>query len=205
MLDRTLIIGFGYKARMGKGTCVQAIMAQRGSSYSIHNYAFADALKEEVAGREFELCMKYGLTYEPDNKHRTLLQFYGTQRRAQDPHYWVKKVLTKMRFENPQIALISDVRFYNELNFIKSFNGYAVKVEREQYVDLSPNAGHVSEVELDSFTEWDATLTVLDGEVDQLKKDAVTLFDYFVGLLDYTSIMEPMLSGPGIINTSNIS
>src|SRR5205814_2051130 len=63
-------IGFGYKARSGKNTCVTEIIKQRGGKYDVHEYSFAQALKREVnsaaanAGGMPEL-FKQGGVYDP--------------------------------------------------------------------------------------------------------------------------------------------
>ena len=190
MLDKVLVIGFGHKARQGKDTAVQAIIDAKSGEWNVKRYAFADSLKEEVAGKELELCLKYGIPWEPEGKNRKLLQWYGEYRRKQDPYYWVKKLMTKLKEDQPQIALISDVRYRNEAYFVKGFFGRMVKVVRSDFVDLAVDSTHRSETDLDNYEEWDATITVLNGEVDQLKKDAVRLFDYFIEELDHTKALE---------------
>lgn len=220
---QTIVIGFGYAARQGKDTAVQAIVDARGTQYDIKLYPFAKVLKEEF----YEACQnpfdafweflfkKFGKTArfctligsgsgskpndkvvlvpkpsvdEPtweqvwqfceDHKQdlRWLLQVYGTDyRRNQDPFYWVRKTGEAIKADAPQFALIPDLRFLNEAFFIKANDGYTVKVSRHGYQDPTLT-GHISESQLANY-EFNITLDVLDGELDQLKIDAVTLFD----------------------------
>ena len=197
---KPVIFAFGHTARCGKDTAVNAIIAARGDKYDIRRYAFADALKEEIAGREFELCMKHNVKYEPDNKHRALLQWWGTEyRRAQDPYYWVNKVKDKISEDKPGIALISDLRFLNEAVFVLANDGITVNVKREGYVDLTA-AQHGSEHELDRF-DFDYDITVKDGEVEVLKQDALALFDEVVDALDHSNNVKELLDA-GICTTS---
>jgi hypothetical protein len=125
--------------------------------------------------------------YEPDadttdpvsplGKQRTLLQWWGTEyRRAQDPFYWVKQMKQVLEIEQPQIALISDVRFQNEFLWIKSNGGFTVRVDREGFQSLSTNSSHASENQL-ALAPFDFEIHVKDGELDVLKQDALTVFE----------------------------
>jgi hypothetical protein len=113
------------------------------------------------------------------------LQFYGTEyRRKQSPHYWVNRMSQRLKEDAPQIALISDMRFKNEFMWTKSVGGYTVKVTRYGYVlDDGRDPKHISEVDLDS-APFDFEISVLDGEVDQLKRDAVTVFELIESLVN---------------------
>lgn len=174
-----LVVGFGYKANSGKDSAVKAIM-DAFPDLDIRRYAFGDMLKEEIAGREFELCMKYGLKFEPDNKHRQLLQYYGTEVvRKRDPFYWVRKLAEKLNKERPQVALISDLRFNNECALVKQFGGYTIKIVREGYIDLSLNSTHLSESELDDYV-FDITITVDADNLKALQDSAVEAFTFIL-------------------------
>jgi hypothetical protein len=187
----SVLIGISGKACSGKDTVAKAIIAAYSDKYDIRKYAFADSLKEEIKGREVELCLRYGIRvlYNEDGtlaeKQSPLLQYWGTDfRRGQDPHYWVKKLAYKLDLENPQIALISDVRFRSEAAWIIDRGGYIIRVERANYVDLSRSAIHISEVDMDLFTDWFVKVTCGDGEVEQLKKDAKLAFEMVLQDLD---------------------
>jgi len=176
-LKDTIVIAFGHKARQGKDFCVQAIIDKFSQTYDVRRYAFGDALKAEVKGREMELCLRFGLKPDPENKWRTLLQYYGTEfRRKQDPFYWVKQLANKLEQEKPKIALVSDLRFRSEMYFVEHFcKGSTVKVVRHGFVDLVNNTQHPSEIDLDGV-DFDYVITCGDGEVEQLQKDACTIF-----------------------------
>ena len=117
----------------------------------------------------------------PLGKHRTLLQFWGLEyRRAEDPDYWVDCLSANIAGENPKHALISDVRFPNEFNWVKSQGGVTVKVIRPS--NTFERSQHESECALDTF-EFDYTLINLDENPDASGKlagiawGAVRLFD----------------------------
>jgi hypothetical protein len=163
-----LVIGFGYRARQGKDTSAQAMLEACPLFADVRQYAFADALKMEVrlacarSGGQWNLInawkdagiMPDWVTYE-DPKPRSLLQWWGTEyRRSKDQQYWVNKLAKTLIQHEPEIALITDVRFPNEVAFIKSLGGFLVKCTRMTAPDFSVNE-HPSEAELDGFHGWD--------------------------------------------------
>jgi len=178
-----VIIGFGYRLQNGKDTVVQSILDGYGSKYDMKRYAFADDLKEEVAGKEMDLCIKYDIEPDPENKWRNLLQFWGQFRREQDEFYWIKKVANKLDIDQPRVALISDVRYRNEATFIKDRDGFLVKVTRTGYVDVTSNNDHQSEHDLDYYP-FDYEVIQEDGKVEDLKLDALELFQLIEKELD---------------------
>lgn len=195
----TLLIGFGYKARRGKDTVAQTIIEHFGNDKQvIKRYAFADALRAEVheaaqrAGGMFGLFMEMGhmlpswVKYDnnapveplyPLGKQRDLLQWWGTEyRRAQDPFYWVKRLDWRLKEEQPNVALITDMRFLNEFLYVQHMGGVTVKVERLGYQDANILTTHPSETGLDGI-QFDYEILAPDGDVEELKRDAVRLFE----------------------------
>ena len=52
----------------------------------------------------------------PLGKQRKLLQWYGSDyRRADDDTYWIRQLERTIELEKPQIAILSDMRFPNEM------------------------------------------------------------------------------------------
>jgi hypothetical protein len=84
-------------------------------------------------------------------------------RRKQDPNYWVKRLDKKLQEHAPSVALITDVRFRNEVDYIKSRGGFVVECMRAGEPDVAVH-GHSSESELDSFKEWDFYITAETAE-----------------------------------------
>ena len=193
----SLIMGFGFRMRSGKDTTVAAIMERRSGSgpgwYRIKPYSFAQALKHEVndmaknAGgmknlflsADFPAWVQYDPVapmddpYCPLGKQRALLQFWGVYRREQEADYWVKRVAEQIEKDAPEIALLSDLRFLNEFNWIKEY-GDCVRVDRPGL----PPATHVSETELADVpnNQWDGILTN-DSTLEDLKIAGVKMFD----------------------------
>lgn len=118
----------------------------------------------------------------PYGKQRTLLQWWGTEyRRSIDPDYWVKKLAERLEKDKPEIALIADMRFPNEMKFVQEY-GDAVKVERHNpdgSLYVAPGiVPHPSEESLAGLPDsaWDGII-INDGTLDELKDAGVQMFD----------------------------
>lgn len=165
-----LVLGFGHRARQGKNTAADAILQAQylPLDVEVRQYAFADELKREVR----RACATFGGQYElikawqesglmpawvecEEPKPRSLLQWWGTEyRRAKDPDYWVKRLRKTLTEHNPDVALITDVRFLNEVDFIHELGGKVVKCERLGIPDITVHE-HPSEAVLDAYQGFD--------------------------------------------------
>ena len=217
----SVIFGFGYRARSGKGTAVDEIIKQRGlklpiynmednaanaERYDIRKYSFAAALRNEVnalltrsggavsllvTNRPTHLMQDNGNFIElpdwvvleenpevnaqyPFGKHRTLYQWYGTEyRRSIDEDYWVRQAQQIVELEKPQIAIFDDMRFSNEMLFVKQY-GETVRVDR----DGLPPSTHASETALADTSDEDWSIILENnGTLEEFKEGAVTVFD----------------------------
>jgi hypothetical protein len=124
----------------------------------------------------------------PLGKQRTLLQWWGTEfRRKQDPFYWVKKLRDQVRAERPRVALIDDLRFFNEVAWVKQDkDNRIIRLDRvgfqESALITSTESTHASEQELDALPakDWHYTVEVTDGDLQGLTEAAVYIFDQIV-------------------------
>lgn len=197
-----LIIGLGHRARQGKNTAA-VVMLNEGSIGSRGRiYAYADALRAEVTQEVngnlgLEELIKRGwfiggrpnvrTNFKQDlpewvkaetGKPRTLLQWWGTDyRRAQDPDYWVKRLMDTLRRENPDVAFVTDVRFPNEVDAIHAAGGYVVQVIKTTPPDIKVPS-HPSEDVLDGYTGWDYTIRA--ANMKELRKQATTIYHKIV-------------------------
>lgn len=114
----------------------------------------------------------------PYGKQRTLLQWWGTEyRRHQNPFYWIKKLEAVIKRDQPQIALITDMRFPNEFYWVKNhMNGVVVKVERLGYDN---GLTHSSERMLDG-KKFDYEVMAPPFNLPELERDALELFDVMI-------------------------
>lgn len=110
----------------------------------------------------------------PLGKQRPLLQWWGTEyRRSIDTDYWVRQLAQRIELEKPQIALITDMRFPNEMAFVKQY-GETVLVQR----DGLPPSTHASETALaDTSPEDWSIILENNGTLEEFKEGAVTAFD----------------------------
>lgn len=157
----TLIIGIGHKARQGKDTAAKAII--RASGGEAVRYSFAEALRAVAR-------VEHGMT----RKDAPLLQYLGTDHyRQRDPDIWVRTLYWQLDEERPAVAIITDVRYPNEMEFVRALGGECWKVERyfpngTRYVDDSRDPNHISETALDAAT-WDRVLINPEGEPEVLR------------------------------------
>ena len=185
-----LVIGFGHRARQGKNTAALAMLNSMPLDTHVIQYAFGDALRSEVR----VACAKYGGQHAlitawkqsglmpewvicENAKPRTLLQWWGTDfRRAKDPEYWVKRLKTTLDNHNPDVALITDVRFPNELDAIRAWGGVYVEVVNTGDTDIDVH-GHPSEAALDGVR---ADYWIVAGSRDECEEKAAGLFRQIV-------------------------
>lgn len=200
-----LVIGFGYKALSGKDECVKhlakVLKANKVCVTSfaktlrseIHKEMHSIAIAEHISPRDAlkELCYRAGVPYEseasasksdPHGKQRALLQWWGTEyRRESDKEYWIRKVAQEIAQKSPSVVLISDVRFPNEFDFVKSLGGYMVNIHRLGIASLKGAvAEHSSENYLAHYA-FDFTLEN-DSDIKTLHSRARDLFTTITNL-----------------------
>lgn len=126
---------------------------------------------EEDAPMDDPLC--------PLGKQRTLLQWWGTEyRRSVNTDYWVQRLALIISKENPEIALISDMRFPNEKAFVETY-GDSIRVDRPNLPPLSGAAGvHPSELALANVPDYEWSLILKnDSTLEDFQKKVVRVFD----------------------------
>jgi hypothetical protein len=146
------IIGIGHKARQGKNSLAAELVKQFGTKdIYAKQYGFADALKST--------CRILGMK----EKQGSVLQAFGTDvMRAINPSIWLDTLMYTMLEDNPDIAVITDVRFKNEAALVRQYKGLLLKLERynqsgKRFIvdDRDPN--HPSETDLDDY-EFDLVI-----------------------------------------------
>lgn len=158
-IEGTLIIGVGHKARQGKDTLATYLI----SNYRAEKFAFSDALYDVAR-----------VVFGMKEKDAPLLQTLGTNVfRHTDPDIWVKTLYYKIKDRHPAIAVIPDVRFPNEADFVKQMGGVLIKVSRlnpdgTQFVTTDRDPNHPSEIALDNYKDWDYEIAVPAGQFSYL-------------------------------------
>jgi hypothetical protein len=113
---------------------------------------------------------------------REVLQFVGTEvfRRMYE-NVWVDATIRKIVKEKPGLALISDVRFPNEVAGVQQHDGIVIKLTRT----LFPEDNHASESSLDKDKfDWQNFNYVIDNQnmnIEQQNKEVYNIL-YSLGL-----------------------
>lgn len=94
-------------------------------------------------------------------KQRALLQWWGDWRRSQDPLYWVERITEKILREQPEYAVVADVRLFREFGLCD----FAIRVDPPGF-EIADGAHHISELELDALPDsaWTAIIQAADPE-----------------------------------------
>lgn len=181
-MSNKIIIGFGCKRLRGKDTAaIMLVDILRERDHDVRFDAFALTLKD--------VCrLVFGFTDDqvntPEGKAaqdpfwgftpRWALQTVGTEafRQQIDHDVWVK-VLQRRYQQHPQSVVVTDVRFRNEVDMIKSMGGYVIRVDRDIPFEDDKDH-HASECSLDDFSGWDyvvsnnSTLDLLDLQLKNI-------------------------------------
>jgi len=149
-MNKTFIIGIAGKKNSGKSTIAQVIARDMDAE----ELAFADPLKEMAAIVGYNDL--YTSPYKKENlvnpvtnlTLRSFLQQLGTDMmRKANPDVFIQ--LLQLRLPYLSIAVVSDVRFKNEADWIKK-NGLLIKVVRDELMDFD---SHESESYIDELEE----------------------------------------------------
>jgi hypothetical protein len=175
-----MIIGLSGYARSGKDTAADRLVEQ----HMFTRYSFAAPMKEAMYKlnpivhsdkignfRYKDLVDSYGLDSAKDSyaEIRRLLQVFGTEvgREMFGNNFWVDLTLNSIKEDN---VVISDVRFKNEADAIRSAGGQVWRINRD---GVGPVTDHASEVDLDSYNfdhiiDNDYSVVDLNNIVDML-------------------------------------
>lgn len=161
------LIGISGKKQSGKDT-VADLLVQSFPTLCTGRIAFASALKKEVC----DVCkISPALLEKHKEQFRTMLQWWGTEfrRNFYGDDYWLKRMLEALKEFEPMCSyvFIPDVRFPNELYFVKQHGGFVIRVNRptESIVD-----SHPSEIALDNQQQFDCVLDNSGTIQDLLKQ-----------------------------------
>lgn len=177
MVNSTMIIGLIGNIGAGKSTCAQVLVEQ-----GFTEMTFADPLKQA--------CMAlFGFTHEqmygsqemkatPDPRWfgvtpRQIMQFVGTDLLRNQLAQIMPEIGTDIFVHRMKVALtehqgnvvVSDVRFQNEADLIKSLGGYLIKIVRPG----KASDNHASE-QVDLVTGYDITLLNYGTKEEFLEK-----------------------------------
>lgn len=146
------LIGISGKKRSGKDTLGHQIACQLPN---VIVTSFAKALKAEI---QEVVKLPPEFIERSKEEFRPLLQWWGTEfRRKLYPgidSYWIDKVeqeLSDAKERGYQFAVITDVRFPNEAQYVKMVGGILINVVR----DMPGHDAHSSENALNDYGHFD--------------------------------------------------
>jgi hypothetical protein len=154
-----MLIGVGYKARVGKDVTGDYLVRQ----YGYQKIAFADPLKSAAhcifGFSDAQLNGAYKEVVDPfwGISPREVLQKLGTDgcRSLFGDDIWVKALVRRL---DPNVnTVVVDIRFPNEGKAIKQNGGILINVVRDNGIPGTTHS-HISESAMDSFTDWDGVL-----------------------------------------------
>lgn len=154
------IIAFAGRKQSGKTTCSEFVAnCYSGNLIGTPKiYNFADPLKQDICmnilGLTYDQCYgnddyknSYTECYWEGNRltAREVMQFVGTDIfRKMKSDVWTSATINKIKLEKPDLAIIADCRFPNEVDAIKNAGGFVIKLTRNPH-----NSDHSSETALD--------------------------------------------------------
>ena len=174
------LIGLVGHKQSGKDSvygCISKFDASYLTKCKCLRFAFADKLKAEVA----ELLGTTVEKLEAQKSHplvRHIFQWYGVFKREQDINYWIKQLdiaiesYKKLTVQCVNV-FVTDVRFRNEADYIKSNGGLLWRI-RNQAADSVWDT-HASEMEIemiecDNFIHNDSSMLRLEMEVKDVMR-----------------------------------
>ena len=116
---------------------------------------------------------------------REVMQYVGTDffRRIY-PQVWVESTIRKIEKESPELAIIVDCRFPNEVEGIQGAGGKVIRLTRNIFGDTDK---HPSEVALDNFKGFDAYIDNQDMSISQQNESLYNVLAEW-GTINYSAV-----------------
>ena len=101
--------------------------------------------------------------------YREALQFFGDKFRSEyGQDFWIRMLKSDLVSESTCLSIITDVRYKNEADFIKSNKGILIRVDRSEVQTPKNISSHSSEMELDNYPNFDYIIEN-NGTLEELK------------------------------------
>lgn len=150
MMNNNKLVGLTGFATSGKDTFYKLCAENLGKD-KCHRYAFADILKDECDPFLLEHVGISAHTSDPEQKQliRPFLVTYGTHiRRKLNSNCWIDKLYKKIIADNVSncFLFITDVRFVNEVLWVKKLDGLVFNINREGIGPANPDEAEQGEL-----------------------------------------------------------
>lgn len=183
-----MLIGLVGKARSGKDT-VAGLLVQNFDD-GFEQFAFADVMKDVVA-LKFGIARCHcdgidedGSVFDREAIHpfwgistREMLQKEGTEatREVYCPDFWLRRMEIQLEDSQSVNVVISDVRFPNEVDFIKKAGGHVIGITRPGVPNVSAHKSErMASEDLGTVADY---VVGNDGTVAELHDQITTLVD----------------------------
>ena len=190
----TKIICFAGRKQSGKSSSCEYVYRKLQDKCSVQIYNFADPLKQiciDVLGLAPRQCYgedKYKNELvdcqwnEKQLTAREVMQILGTDiLRTMQHNVWAGATIRKIQRDNPDVALIGDCRFPNEVEAVQKVGGIVIKLNRNIY-----NSDHASEIALDpdQYDQFNFDLIIENHDIGITEQNKI-IFDFlqFKGIL----------------------
>jgi len=136
-------------------------------------------LAEDLYSDLATLGFRNGVIRENKEVFRPIFTAIGDARRHLDPLHYVRITMERIDNSDSDFAVIPDLRFQNEAEFIREWERRTsvpvtlMRVERIGFKRDLPVDAHKSEIDLDRWEDWDVIVNASDGQMDRLESAAV--------------------------------
>lgn len=139
-MTKTKFIAFTGYARSGKDSFssefkkqIEAVFPEK----TVKIYSFASGIRKEIDTfliDNFKISAWTEITKEKDIIRPILIGYGNAKRKMSENKYWIELLEKEIARDNPDIAIISDLRFAenetDELGWLKSKNGFLANLKR---------------------------------------------------------------------------
>lgn len=185
----TLIIGMSGRARHGKtntGEAIRDYAIEQGQDARIYDlgdlirrYAIANNLLppiERAAMSRLQLEVMINV---------------GKEKRAVDINFWIHQMIAQIALDNPDVALLPNLRYQNEADAVRNAGGYVIRLTRlnqdgSMFISEDRPPNDVSETNLE-FWPADFYIVTKDGHLALTCEQAITLYAYLRALHEPTT------------------
>jgi len=105
---------------------------------------------------------------------REFMQYFGTDIcRKIYPDIWTDRLIKDIKAEEPNLAIVTDARFENEIEAIKKAGGKVIRLTRT----IPGEDYHESEIALDNYDGYDAVIDTQNLNIEQSCEKLIEIID----------------------------
>lgn len=173
------LIGLSGRARHGKTTVANAMMAyadRKGWPARIYDIG-QEVLRFCIETERLPSKARKELTRD---ELQTLVNV-GFEKRQENASFWLDRIAARMYLDRPYLAIVPNIRYANEAQWIRSENGRLIRVvalneNGSEYISPDRDCNHPSETEL-QFYPADYYITAKRGQINYLNALAVAILE----------------------------